>query len=191
MEIYNLTPALYDKIDNFYNTYKSSNGLIQSTLVIELLNNIAKNRNGKITATEDDIVKTTNLIDQDKDGYMNFNELIDLLNLLLTDNRKIEIRIKQYLTNKDRLNSINRIDACDNLAFLNQFYSPNPASIIRAHKQFYKSNKLFDVLNKLNLENGPELKAKIVFGQETMTTKHEFSRQLSKYYNESAYVLNP
>lgn len=188
LDIYNLKPALYDKLDDFYTSYKSGNGLLKTSIVIELLDHIIKRRNEQITVKRADIERTTNLIDQNKDGFINFNELIDLLNLLLTDKRKIAIRIEQYLTNKDRLNSLSRQEACDHLAFLNQFYSPGSSSLIKAHKEWFKFNRLFNLLNKLNLENTAELKTTLVFANENFTTKNEFSRQLSKYYHDSAFV---
>ena len=174
--VYKLTNDQYQSILNFYDQNKSSNNLLSTKLLKELLNGQIESRKDKLMASESDVDRALKLIDSDSNGFINLNEFVDLLSLFFANKLNLAERIKSVLDNKSfsRLKpfTITANDATNYFEFLADFFA----------KQESNEPKL---LNFCNIT-----KAYLMEPYFSQTVSNEFfADTVAAYLHESLFLL--
>ena len=106
---YKLNENQYDLVNEFFRKHKNSSDLLNINLLRELMNENLKNRE-HLHATEDDVWRSLQTIDQDNDGYVNLDEFLSLLLLFYSSKQNLNERLNSVLKNmyhdKDEFSSI-------------------------------------------------------------------------------------
>ena len=158
MKMYALENEQYDLLEQFFITFRSSNSFLNTEMIETVFLNCVEKRNGEISLAKKDISRMIYLMDQDRDGYISFNEFIELLNLSLAKESNIALRINQFITNRtyfydlNDLNIVHPREGAIFLNFFNIFYSPHHTQLIEAYKMHFKSKKSFSLRNVLHLK---------------------------------------
>ena len=187
---HNLSQPLYELLKSFYDDSKSSNGLIQVKLLTTLLAQAVKKRNGQIRATNSDINRILSVIDEDKDGFINLNELINMLSLLLAKKSNISKRVEFVLVSKDfgKNNGLmNNIEVNNFLDLLNEFYMPDVNDMNEVYKKKGLDNR-FLILKTLTFDETTKLSCKLYINANEAMSINSFSKQIAPYYEKSLFL---
>lgn len=189
MEAYNLSSNQYDMLDDFYNRQKNFNNLISTKLIEDLLLHTVKSRQGQICLTKEDITRLVSLVDQDQDGCISFDELINLLNLSMASRSNLPSRIELYVKSNSNTDAVEAAEATACLDYLNEFYSPDSEHLNKVHQKFTDSNNvLFSLLSTIVFADTTKHSARLVAKLTGPVSKKQFAEQLSEYYDSSIYV---
>lgn len=183
---YGLTDAQYNACYDFFAINKSSNGLLKVKFVHLLLKETIKTRNGQVKANESDIKRLLNTFDEDKDGYLEFDQFIGLLNLTFANKRNLSKRIEQYLNDKNS-ESMSPENASKHLHFLNTFYSPDASKLAEAYSS-NSGNDIFKLLNTIIFDKNTQHSSTLIMNTTRPTKNKEFAHQLAKYYESSLFL---
>ena len=190
VKAYNLSEPLHDLLKRFYNHSKSSNGLIQVKLLTTLLVQAVNIRNGQINATNSDINRILSVIDEDKDGFINFNELINMLGLFLAKKSNITQRVEFVLINNDfgKNNGLmNNIEVNSFLDFMNEFYTPDINDLNEVYKNKGSDNR-FLILKTLTFDETTKLSCKLYMNTNEAMAITVLSNQIAPFFEKSLFL---
>ena len=191
METYQLTEKQYDLLDEFFSQFsrssvKSSKGLIEAKFVEQLFNECILKRSGQIKATSADISRFVNMLDSDNEGYLSFEELINLINLSLANRSNLCARMSHFFQNEE----LDKSEAKEGLSFFNDFYKPSTESLRKAHQYADHDDKLaFNVHNTVTFSGIVTTnQSRVVCDLREKVDKSYFAKHASVYFRESLFV---
>ena len=184
--IYGLTDAQYNRCYEFFKSNKSSNGLIKVNFIYWSLIETIKMRKGQVKASNSDAKRLLNIVDEDKDGFLTFGQFVDLLNLTFANKRNLPLRIEQYLNNKSS-DVLSPENAGNCLEFFNQFYSPDPSKLAKAHPSKDEEN-IFKLMNTIVFGENTQHSSKLIMNTTKPLKNKEFAQKLAKYYESSLFL---
>ncbi len=195
MKMYNLQDHQYDLLEEFYITFQSPNAYLDARTIRTVFSYCLKIRKGDVTLSEEDISRMIEMIDHDQDGFLSFNELIELLNLALASKHSIKERIEQFVTNrtyfyeeKDQ-QTVQPNEAACFVSYLFRFYSPNEGALVEAYKEYIKSHRLFELRNVLYYEGrSSQLKTVITCDTQASVLKRAYCQELSLLLGPCLFV---
>lgn len=195
MKMYNLMDHQYDLLEEFYITFQSPNAFLDSHMIRTIFTYCIKLRHSEITLSEEDISRMIDLIDHDQDGYLSFNELIELLNLALATTNSLTERLEQFISNrtyfydeKDQ-ETVQVSEASSFVNYIFRFYNPDENRLIEAYKEYIKYYRIFDLRNILYFEDrNSKLKTVLTCEVREPVLKKQYSKELAFLLAPCLYV---
>ncbi len=186
--MFNLTKKQFSLLNDFFNSSKSSNNLLSAGLIHSALTQTLKvSHKKKIIANESDFRRFVQLVDHDKDGYLTFEQLFVLLNLVTAQKNNLPSRVEEYFNSISNLETLIPEEAKECVNFLNMFYLPKPENLNEAHSN--SIYKCFSLANTLIFGQNVQRISNLSVNLAEPVDKNVFAHQLSVYYQSSLYVI--
>lgn len=122
IQAYNLSDSQFELVREFFNEKKDENSLLPNSLIRLLMNEAIKERSD-VHASEEDVKRALQSVDEDQDDKITFDQFLILLLLFFSSKSNMAIRVSRILNAKyANSTSLSAQEANQFASFLNNFY---------------------------------------------------------------------